>query len=205
MNVDIDKLDSELILLLIEAIDFRIKAYKKELKSFKDKNTIMEINQNCELLSLIKQDFTSQIEVREELINFMFSIQEELNSLASYEDLMNCESVTTYIKDEYIHSRLKELKQLIEAEGEEVPLDSLRTLLFILINTQGAKTPSTLTCNEHFHIEWEMIKEGSISMKMENNYMVTCIHEKVTQEGTHRSVDTMAACDFIYNLMTMGV
>jgi len=199
--------NSKVITLLIETIDFRLKAYKKELKGFKDKDKLLEITENCEMLNDIKQDLELDLKDLKTLSNtqaFMLSLQETLNVCTSYESLMNCERVRDSIKDNYIYSRLDELKDLIQSQEKQVPLSSLRTLLFLLILLEGAKTPNSLNYDELFYAKWTIESTGTLNLQFKDNYNVYYYSEEFTEDGIKTVGETIPATEFIYNLMMFG-
>jgi hypothetical protein len=70
-----------------------------------------------------------------------------------------------------------ELRVLCKEDGDEISLDSLRTLLFILTVVSKINRLTSITVSENglFHAEWETSRNKSITICLKEHYLVNYV------------------------------
>lgn len=179
------ELSSKALKFIIEALEFRIEHYNESLITLdylrldneeetldkisdigNDKAFLEAINNN--LKKILNQTIYSW--TQEDLT----ILQIKLTQLLTFEDLITFGKLNINDKDNYISHRITELRVLCEEDNDEISLNSLRTLLFILTVVGKISRPTSITVSESglFYVEWEVSRESSITLCLKEHYFV---------------------------------
>lgn len=131
-------------------------------------------------------------------------MKEELDKLATFEEILKYGIDNIKLKDDYLFKRIRELKEVCDSEEDyDVSLESLKTMGLFLEAIGSISKPSSLTVGESgcFYLEWEKSWNNSITLRFKKDYFLDYVIYRPSSHRDKRIIfkGSMHALDIIDN------
>lgn len=217
MNYNIE-LSSKALKFIIEALEFRIKHYKESLITLdylrldneeEILNKISDIDNDSAFLEAINSNLKKVLNQtiygwsQKDLTILQIKLTQEI----TFDDLITLGKLNISDESNYIFNRILELRVLCEEDSDEISLESLRTLLFILTVVSKISRPTSITVSENglFYVEWETSRNKSITLCLKEHYLIDyVIMVPDSNKGRHILNGQLQGTEFLMYLSTLN-